>query len=101
MNINKVKEGSTLTVAVEGPLDIHTAPELSKALEGEIDDVTELFFDMKENTYTSSAGLRVILKCFQTLEPKGGRMVLKNVNDDFYNVLELSGFTSFLEIERA
>jgi hypothetical protein len=28
-------------------------------------------------------------------------MVLKNVNEAFYDVLKLSGFTSFLEIEKA
>ncbi|MBO5623724.1 MAG: hypothetical protein J5959_19080 [Butyrivibrio sp.] len=31
---------------------------------------------------------------------KDGRMVLKNVNDDLYDVLKLSSFVDFLEIER-
>ena len=100
MKIAKEKDGNKLTVSIEGALDINTAPELSKALEGELDDVEEVCFDLKETTYTSSAGLRVILRTFQIMEEKEGRMVLMHVNDELYDVLELSGFVDFLEIER-
>ncbi|MBE5829891.1 MAG: STAS domain-containing protein [Butyrivibrio sp.] len=99
MNIAKEKEGSRLTVSIEGSLDIRTAPDLSKALEGELDDVNEVYFDLAGTSYTSSAGLRVLLKTFQVMEAKDGRMVLKNVNEDLYDVLKLSGFVDFLEIE--
>ena len=100
MNIGKEKKDGKLTVSIEGALDIRTAPDLSKALEGELDDVNEVVFDMEKTDYTSSAGLRVLLKTFQVMDSKEGRMVLKNVNEDFYDVLKLSGFTDFLEIER-
>ena len=99
MNIAKEKDGSKLTVSIEGSLDIRTAPDLSKALEGELDDVNEVYFDLRGTSYTSSAGLRVLLKTFQVMEAKDGRMVLKNVNEDLYDVLKLSGFVDFLEIE--
>ncbi len=42
MNIKITKEGETLTAAIDGPLDIKTAPELSAALEGELQDVNEV-----------------------------------------------------------
>ncbi len=99
MNIAKEKDGSRLTVSIEGSLDIRTAPDLSKALEGELEDVNEVYFDLSGTSYTSSAGLRVLLKTFQVMEAKDGRMVLKNVNEDLYDVLKLSGFVDFLEIE--
>ena len=99
MNIAKEKDGSKLTVSIEGSLDIRTAPDLSKALEGELDDVNEVYFDLAGTSYTASAGLRVLLKTFQVMEAKDGRMVLKNVNEDLYDVLKLSGFVDFLEIE--
>ena len=99
MNIAKEKDGNRLTVSIEGSLDIRTAPDLSKALEGELDDVNEVYFDLAGTSYTSSAGLRVLLKTFQVMEAKEGRMVLKNVNEDLYDVLKLSGFVDFLEIE--
>lgn len=100
MNITKQKDAGLLTVLIEGALDIRTAPELTKALEGELEDVNEVYFDLGKTNYTSSAGLRVLLKTFQVMEQKDGRMVLKNVNDELYDILKLSGFVDFLEIER-
>lgn len=99
MTVTKDKKGDVLTVGIAGSLDAKTAPELSKALEGELDDVSEVVFDLKETEYTSSAGLRVFLGTYQKLEEKDGRMVLKNVNPAFMEILELTGFTDFLEIE--
>ena len=101
MTNTKKKEGDEITVFIEGALDINTAPELDKELEGELDDVNHVIFDMAKNDYTSSAGLRVLLKVFQVLDKKKGKMVLKNVNEVFYDVLKLSGFTSFLEVQKA
>lgn len=99
MTVKKEKTGETLNVAIEGSVDIKTAPKLSEALAGEIDDVMEVIFDLKETEYFSSAGLRVILGVYQDLDDKDGSMVLKNVNDDLMEILEMTGFTDFLEIE--
>lgn len=101
MTVTKEKNGNVLNVAISGSLDINTAPQLKAELEGELDDVDEVYFDMKETDYTSSAGLRVILGTFQVMDEKDGRMVLRNVNDSFMSILEVTGFTDFLEIENA
>ena len=101
MTVTKSKEAGILTVAIEGVLDIRTAPQLAEALEGELDDVNEVHFDLGKTDYTSSAGLRVFLKTFQVLDKKDGRMVLKNVNNSFYDILKVSGFTDFIEVEKA
>lgn len=101
MTVTKKKENGVLTVSIEGALDIKTSPQLSKELEGELDDVNEVIFDMGKTPYTSSAGLRVLLKTFQVMEQKNGKMVIKNVSEDFYDILKLSGFTTFLEVEKA
>ena len=99
MTVKKEKNGNILNVAISGSLDINTAPQLKAELEGELDDVDEVYFDLKETDYTSSAGLRVILGAYQVLDEKDGRMVLKNVNETFMNILDETGFTEFLEIE--
>jgi anti-sigma B factor antagonist len=99
MTVTKEKSGNVLNVAIEGALDINTAPQLQAELDGELDDVTEVYFDMAGTDYTSSAGLRVLLGAYQILDEKDGRMVLKNVNPAFMEILELTGFTDFIEIE--
>ena len=100
MTITKKKEDGVLTVSIEGSLDINTAPQLSESLEGELDDVNEVHFDLEKTEYTSSAGLRVFLRTYQILDEKNGKMVIENVNDTFYSILKTCGFTDFLEIER-
>ena len=100
MTVKKEKADGTLTVSVEGAIDVKTAPELKESLNGELEDVNLVIFDLKDTVYTSSAGLRVILGAYQTMTKKGGRMILKNVNEVFYNALQSAGFTQFLEIEQ-
>ena len=100
MTVEKQKDGDVLTVKIEGTLDINTAPDLKNQMQGELDDVSKVIFDLKGTDYTSSAGLRVFLECFQILEKKGGTIAMINVNPAFYDVLKLSGFTDFLDIQR-
>ena len=99
MRVIKEKQGEVLNVAIEGILDINTAPQLKAELEGELDDVMEAYFDMGDCEYTSSAGLRVLLGAYQVLDEKEGRMVLKNVNESFMEILEMTGFTDFIDVE--
>lgn len=99
MTVTKEKNGDVLNVTIEGQLDIKTSPELKAALEGELDDVMTLFFDMKGVSYISSAGLRVLLGAYQVLDEKDGNMILKNVDDSFMEILEMTGFTEFITIE--
>ena len=101
MNVEKKKDGDVLTVKIAGSLDIKTAPELRNQIIGELEGASNVVFDLKETSYTSSAGLRVLLEAFQILNAKGGSMSMVNVNDVFYDILELSGFTEFLDIQRA
>ena len=99
MEIAKEKKDGILTVSISGALDIRTAPELKEALQGELEDVKEVIFDLGNSDYTSSAGLRVFLETYQILERKDGNMILRNVNKSFYDILKISGFTDFLDIE--
>ena len=100
MTVKKEKSDGVLTVSVEGSIDVKTAPELKEALNGELEDVTLVIFDLTDTTYTSSAGLRVLLSAYQSMIKKGGRMKLTHMNDTFYHVLKSAGYTQFLEIER-
>ena len=99
LTITKSKEGDQLTVKVKGEMDSSNASQFSEAVEGELDDVMELYIDMTEMEYTTSAGLREMLAAYQVLDEKDGRMVLQHPNDEIKEVLELTGFVNFLEIE--
>ena len=98
MNIKMDKNGSELTVAVEGRLDTKTAPELEAQLGPALEGVEKLVFDFEKLSYISSAGLRVLLTSMQYMTPRG-TMTVRNVNSAVMDILEVTGFTEELNIE--
>ena len=98
MNITKTKDGSKLTISVEGRLDTSTSPMLSKELDGSLDGVTELVFDFAQLEYISSSGLRVLLSAQKTMNGKGA-MTVRNVSELVMEVFDITGFVDILTIE--
>ena len=98
MTINKQKNGSALTIALEGRLDTTTAPDLEKEIKSGLDGVTEMIMDFASLDYISSAGLRVLLSA-QKLMSKQGSMKVTHVNEMVMEVFEVTGFADILTIE--
>lgn len=98
MTINKIANGTSLTIALEGRLDTTTAPDLEKELKSSLDGVTELVLDLEKLDYISSAGLRVLLSA-QKIMNKQGSMKVIHVNDMVNEVFEVTGFSDILNIE--
>lgn len=98
MEIIKKGDGNNLTVEIQGRLDTVTAPELEVAFAESLESIENLVLDFTNLEYISSAGLRVLLST-QKIMSKQGNMTLKNVNDEVMDVLEITGFSSFLTIE--
>ncbi len=98
MNINMNKDGSNLTIELEGRLDTTTAPQLEASLKQSVGDCESLIMDFAQLEYISSAGLRVLLAA-QKVMNKQGTMVIKNVNETIMEVFEITGFADILTIE--
>jgi anti-sigma B factor antagonist len=98
VEINKVVDDKKCTIELTGRLDTLTSPQLEEALKEVPEDVNELVLNLKELEYVSSAGLRVFLNAQKGMMEKG-TMILKNVNEEIMEVLEMTGFTQILTIE--
>ena len=98
MNITMNKNGTELTVAIEGRLDTLTSPELEEQLEPALEGIEKLVFDFAELRYISSAGLRVLLTAMQIMEEQG-EMIVRNVSSEVMDVFEVTGFVDDLTIE--
>ena len=98
MTIEKILNGESATLVVDGRLDTQTAPELEKELDLVVAGLKELIFDMKGLSYISSAGLRVILKAQKIMNAQGS-MKLTGVNDGIMEVFDITGFLDILTIE--
>ena len=98
MNITKNRSGNALNITIEGRIDTTTAPQLETELQGSLDGVTELNFDLKKLDYISSAGLRVLLSA-QKVMNRQGSMTVCNVGPTIMEIFEVTGFSDILTIK--
>lgn len=98
MTIIKKKEGTALTITLEGRLDTTTAPELEAELDSSLEGVKELILDMEDLRYLSSAGLRVILAAQKRMNRQGSMKVV-HVCSEIMEVFKITGFVDILTIE--
>ena len=98
MTITTTRNGSALTLQLEGRLDTTTSPQLEAELSASLDGVKQLTLDLQQLAYLSSAGLRVILGAHKRMN-KQGQMVVRHVNETIMEVFEVTGFVDILTIE--
>lgn len=98
MTIEKILNGTELTVTITGRLDTTTAPQLEAEFKQNIGGVEKLVLDFTALEYLSSAGLRVLLAA-QKVMNKQGEMIIKNVNETINEIFEVTGFIDILTIE--
>ena len=97
MKIDKQLNDASLTVSLEGRLDTTTAPELESDLHN-LEGITHLILDFSKLDYISSAGLRVLLSAYKTMQ-KQGDMKIVHANDLVQKVFDVTGFSDILTIE--
>lgn len=98
LRIEKTTENNSLTYTLTGRLDTLTAPDLELDLNGTLDGVTELVFDLNDLDYLSSAGLRVLLTAQKRMNTQGA-MRVRNVNETIREIFDITGFSDILTIE--
>lgn len=98
MTVEEKKRNEKLTLYVSGCIDASTAPELEQFVSERTEGLTELTLDLKDVMYISSAGLRVLLGTYKTMDRQKGKLVLLNVNEEVENTLYITGFLEFLEV---
>lgn len=98
MKIEQIAENNKLTFKVSGRVDTVTAADFDKELETIGDSVNELVFDFQDLEYTSSAGLRVILKAQKLMATKGS-LTIVNANENIKEIFDVTGFSDILDIQ--
>jgi stage II sporulation protein AA (anti-sigma F factor antagonist) len=101
LEITLERSESNVVLHAEGPVDSNTAPQLQEPLLRAAQNPTgAVTLDLEKVRYMSSAGLRVLLMAAKALQKRGERLQLANVPPQIYDVLNLAGFTSFIDIKR-
>ena len=100
MEIRTSVEGTSATFEVEGKLTVQTAPELEAAIGAVSAEACDLAVDLTGVDYVSSAGLRVFVAAEKLAMGRGGTFRLLHPHDDVMEVLEMTGLSEVLTVER-
>ena len=86
-------------VELNGRIDTTNADqfqqEVSPLMEG---DQMDIDIDCSGMTYTSSQGLRTFLLLQKSVNARGGKMVLHNMNPMVKEVFDITGFSNIITI---
>ena len=100
LEITQQPSPSGVVLRVVGSVDSTTAPELQTAVLRATEAPTGgVELDLAEVSFMSSAGLRALLLGSKALQKRGERLRLSNVPPQIYNILNLTGFTSFIDVK--
>ncbi len=93
------EENGRLIISLSGEIDSSNAPQVEaqirKICSRHLCDAIEL--DCDRLKYASSAGLRIFLRLIQ----QKVQMSLTNVHTEFYEILDMTGFTNLTEVHKA
>jgi len=100
MEINVSEFNDIVLVNLVGKLDSTTAPEAETAINEYLDKkVPKMIINLKEASYISSAGLRVFLATAKKMTAAGGAVKFCSPNDIVKEILDISGFTTILDVK--
>lgn len=94
------KKGEIVTAYLKGRLDTLATQEIS----GQLESLTEsasgtIILDCSEMSYISSSGLRIFLTLRKAASQKGGRVIVRGINNDIRSVFMMTGFLNLFEIQ--
>lgn len=92
-------DGKTLTVCLEGRIDSGNSSSWENAINAKIEERApeQVVLDAEKLEYISSAGLRIVLK----LRKRFADLKIVNVSVSVYEILEMTGFTELVTVEKA
>jgi len=100
MEVNITKENNLVTAVLIGRLDTPASQEIAPRMESlKADAKGTIVLDCSQLTYISSSGLRLFLSLRKAAAEKGGKIIVKNINNDIRSVFMMTGFLNLFEIQ--
>jgi anti-sigma B factor antagonist len=94
------KQNRVVTAYMKGRLDTLASQEIIDQIEGLAEEASNtIVLDCTELTYISSSGLRLFLTLRKAAGEKGGKVVIRGINNDIRGVFMMTGFLNLFEIQ--
>lgn len=100
MEVKIKKTDDVTTIRLIGRLDTPASQEVGKELAPMQENANgTIILDCEELSYISSSGLRIFLSLRKAAAVKGGKVIVKNINDSIRNVFMMTGFLNLFEVQ--
>ena len=94
------QEKNTLVATFVGRLDTPASGEAAVAVQPVIESAEKtIILDCRELTYISSSGLRIFLSIRKAAASKGGRVIIRGINNEIRQIFVMTGFLNLFEVE--
>ena len=99
VNANKVND--VVIVKLLGNLDTNTAPDAEAEINKLLDEgAQKMIISLEQTNFVSSAGLRIFLATAKKITASGGVLKLCGANDVVQEILDISGFSTILDVKK-
>jgi stage II sporulation protein AA (anti-sigma F factor antagonist) len=97
--LKHARQGSTVTVRLDGELDQDSATRIRQELDDLIADthIKRLVLDMQGLTFMDSSGIGVVIGRYRTLSKRGGSVAVCGENAHIQRIMQLSGLYQIVE----
>lgn len=98
-----VREGSgRATLILRGDLDAYTGPRFNESLKAAVEGTKgDIAMDMREVSFVDSSGIAILVATAKTLRERGNTLVIQSPPRMLRKVLEMTGVTKLVRVERA
>ena len=99
MTITIIEENGGYTARFDGRLDTPSAIKAQQDITPLMENANkEITLDCTQLDYISSSGLRLFLALRKETTAKGGKVIIKNINDEIKKVFMMTGFFNLFQI---
>lgn len=95
MDINITSIDGVEVVELIGRFDTNSASAAQEAITPLAKPGGKILLDMSQVNYMSSAGLRILLMLYRTINEHVGYIVLAGLNEELIDVMSITGFLEF------
>jgi len=94
------EENNSLIAVFKGRLDTAAAVQTTKDVEPLMNaEGKDVVLDCTELEYISSSGLRIFISILKSVKAQGGKVNVKNINDEIRKVFLMTGFDKLFTIQ--
>jgi len=99
VNVNEIND--VIIFKLQGNLDTNTAPDAESEINKKLQEgALKMIINLEKTNYVSSAGLRIFLATAKKITASGGVLKLCGANDVVQEILDISGFSTILDVKK-